>query len=180
MWNAAGGADRVQKIRLVFNVGYGAIVVLFALAGFSLLFFAAVELWTGINPARAVPVQDRLNAILEGVGLITIAVVALELGQTILEEEIQKNSQISAPTRVRRFLSRFLVVVVVALSIESLVAVFELVHSDVSQLPRAASVAAAAAVLLAAWGWFVRMNTAAEKLEPEAMEKVKREDETMK
>jgi uncharacterized membrane protein YqjE len=110
---------------------------------------------------------------------MTIAVVAFELGQTILEEELQRQAHIAAPTRVRRFLSRFMVVVVVALSIESLVAVFELAHKDASRLPQAASVAIAAAVLLGAWGVFVRLNRSAEELEPEAMEKAKREDEKM-
>ena len=166
-----------KLIRVVFNIGYGSIVLLFVCAGAGLIYFAAVELWSGISPAHDLSVRDRLNAIIEGVGLITIAVVAFELGQTVLEEEIQRQAQIVAPTRVRRFLSRFLVVVVVALSIESLVAVFELVHTDASKLPQAAAVAIAAAALLAAWGVFVNLNTSAEKLEPEAMEKTKREDE---
>ena len=166
-------------VRTVFNIGYGSIVVLFICSGFSLLYFAGAELWVGINPAHDVSVQNRLNAILESVGLLTIAVVAFELGQTILEEELLRQAHISAPTRVRRFLSRFIVVVVVALSIESLVAIFELVHKDTSQLPHAASVAVAAAVLLAAWGCFIKLNTSAEQLEPEAMEKAKREDETV-
>jgi hypothetical protein len=166
-----------NPIRTVFNIGYGSIVLLFVCAGAGLIYFAAVELWNGISPTHDLTVRDRLNAILEGIGLITIAVVALELGQTVLEEEIQRQAHIAAPTRVRRFLSRFLVVVVVALSIESLVAVFELVHSDASKLPQAAAVASAAAILLAAWGVFVNLNTSAEKLEPEAMEKTKREDD---
>jgi hypothetical protein len=166
----------VPALRTVFNIGYGSVVLLFLLAGFALLFFAAAELWYGVNPGRDVDVRDRLHAILETVGLVTIAVAAFELGQTILEEEIQRRMNVSAPTRVRRFLSRFLVVVVVALSIESLIAVFDLVHTDATQLPRAASVAAAAAVLLAAWGLFIKLNTSAEKLEPEAMEQAKQED----
>jgi hypothetical protein len=37
-------------------------------------------------------------------------------------------------------------------------------------------VGVAAAALLAAWGVFVRLNRAAEELEPEAMEQVKSED----
>jgi hypothetical protein len=164
-------------IRNVFSVGYGSIVLLFTCAAACLIFFAAAELWNGINPSPSVALRDRLNAVLESIGLITIAVVALELGQTVLEEELQRQAHIAAPTRVRRFLSRFMVVVVVALSIESLVAVFQLVHGDASRLPQAASVAVAAAVLLAAWGCFVRLNTSAEALEPEAMEKTKREDE---
>ena len=118
--------------------------------------------------------HQRFVAVLECIGLLTIAVAALELGQTILEEEVQRSSPISAPTRVRRFLSRFIVVVVVALSIECLVAVFEFIHDSPEKLPHAATVGLAAAALLAAWGVFVRLNVAAETLEPEAMADAKR------
>jgi hypothetical protein len=83
----------------------------------------------------------------------------------------------SAPTRVRRFLSRFLVALVVSLSIESLVAVFRFSQDAPEQLPYAASVAVAAGILLAAWGVFIRFNRSAEELEPEAMEEAKQEDE---
>jgi hypothetical protein len=169
----------MKLIRYAFNLGYGSVVLLFFAAAACLIYFSAVELWNVVNPAPTVVLRDRLNGVLESVGLITIAVVALELGQTVLEEELQRQAHIAAPTRVRRFLSRFIVVIVVALSIESLVAIFQIVHKDVTQLPHAASVAAAAALLLAAWGSFVKLNRSAEELEPEAMEKAKREDEQM-
>ncbi len=125
---------------------------------------------------ESLPLRDRFNSIVESIGLLTIAVVALELGQTILEEEVQRQAQVSAPTRVRRFLSRFLVVIVVALSIECLVTVFEVAHTDVSRLPQAASIGVAAGVLLASWGVFIKLNKSAEEIEPEAMERTKRED----
>ncbi|MET0650170.1 MAG: hypothetical protein ABW208_26475, partial [Pyrinomonadaceae bacterium] len=64
----------------------------------------------------------------------------------------------------------------VALSIEALVSVFEFAHEDASHLPHAASIAIGAGVLLAAWGIFIKLNRSAEELEPEAMEKTKRED----
>ena len=54
--------------------------------------------------------------------------------------------------------------------------VFELAHDDPTKLPHAASIAAAAALLLAAWGVFIKLNRSAEELEPEAMEKTKQED----
>jgi hypothetical protein len=167
----------VKFVHNVFKLGYSSIVLLFICCGAGLIYFAGVELWNAMSPTHDLSIRDRLNAILEGMGLITIAVVAFELGQTVLEEELQRQAHIAAPTRVRRFLSRFMVVVVVALSIESLVAVFELAHTDPSRLPQAASVAISAAILLAAWGIFVKLNRSAEELEPEAMEKTKREDE---
>ncbi|WP_199350196.1 hypothetical protein [Nostoc flagelliforme] len=113
---------------------------------------------------------------MESVGLLTIAVASLELGQTILDEEVLRRTKMSFPTRVRRFLSRFLIVVIVSLSIEFLVVVFELIHEDPSRLPQASTVGLATAALLAAWGVFIRLNKSAEELEPEAMQEVKGED----
>jgi hypothetical protein len=81
---------------------------------------------------------------------------------------------------VRRFLSRFFVVVVVALAIEGLVATFRALHEDPGQLPHAAAILVGTGVLLAAWGLFIYLNRAAEELEPEAMADAKREDKKLK
>lgn len=102
--------------------------------------------------------------------------MALEMAQTVIEEEVLRTVHVSAPTRVRRYISRFLVVVVVALSIESLVGVVQSLHEDPAHLPRAAAVSVGAAALLAAWGLFVRLNRAVEELEPEGVEEARRED----
>jgi hypothetical protein len=166
----------LNLIRKIFIAGYAGTIFLFICCALALIVFAALELWHGVNPWVAMELRERFNSVLESIGLLTIAVVALELGQTVLEEEVLREAQVSAPTRVRRFLSRFMVVVVVALSIESLVAVFELAHDDPTRLPQAASIAAAAGVLLAAWGIFIKMNKSAEELEPEAMAHAKSED----
>ena len=170
----------MKGVDKAFAVGYGGIALLFFCCALSLVAFAGAELWSGVRLRTGVPPQERVNAVLESVGLLTVAVAALELGQTVIEEEIKRDAQLSAPTRARRFLSRFLIVVVVALSVETLVAVFRFVHEDPSQLPRAAAIGVAAAALLAAWGVFVRLNRSAEELEPEAMEEVKREDRAVK
>lgn len=166
----------MKAIRLVFNVSYSIITFLFVCCAITLIVFAVLELWRGINPQADLEVRARFNLILESIGLLTIAVAALELGQTIMEEEVQRQAHMSAPTRVRRFLSRFMIVVVVSLSIEALIAVFQFVHEDPSQLIQATLIAVAAAVLLASWGVFVKFNRSVEELEPEAMGQAKQED----
>jgi hypothetical protein len=113
---------------------------------------------------------------MEAIGLIAVAVVTLQIAQTITEEDVIREAQVSAPTRVRRYLSRFLVVIVVALVIEGLVATFKVLHEAPSLLPHAASILLSVGVLLAGWGVFVRLNRFAEELEPEAMEQAKSED----
>ena len=160
----------------LFPAGHLVISVLFLLAGAALIILAAVQLWQGVDPFAGAERLSRLNAVLESIAVLTFAVAALELGQTILEEEVHRQAQMSAPTRIRRFLSRFMVVLVVALSIETVVLVFRFSQDEPENLPYAASVGVAAALLLVAWGVFVRLNRAAEELEPEAMQAAKRED----
>jgi hypothetical protein len=166
----------MKIIRKIFPIGHFIISVLFIGCALALISLAGFELWQGIQPISAVSLRQRLNAVLESIALLTVAVAALELGQTILEEEVQREAQMSAPTRVRRFLSRFMIVLVVALSIEALVAVFQFSHEAPAHLPYAAVIGLMAAALLVAWGLFVWLNQSVELLEPEAMKQAKQED----
>lgn len=125
---------------------------------FTLIAFAGYELWEAIFPFMERRVEERLEGVLNSISLLIVAVAALELGQTIVEEEVQRAVHMSAPSRVRRFLSRFLVVLIVALSIEALIATFRFSRDDPSSLPYAASVGLMAAGLLAAWGVFIKLN----------------------
>jgi len=161
----------------LFSTVHALMALLFACATLLLIAIAARIGWAafaaGLDRAAA-------QAIIEAVGLLAAAVVALQIAQTITEEEVIRGSHIIAPTRVRRFLSRFLVVVIVALAIEGLVATFRAMHEDPAQLPYAASLLFSVGVLLAGWGVFIRLNRYAEELEPEAMEAAKREDRKLK
>jgi hypothetical protein len=167
----------MKVILRLFSTVHALMALLFACAALLLIVIAARIGWTvfaaGLDQAAA-------QGIIEAVGLLAAAVVALQIAQTITEEEVIRDSHISGPTRVRRFLSRFLVVVVVALAIEGLVATFRALHEDPAQLPYAASILLAVGLLLAGWGVFARLNRYAEDLEPEAMEAAKREDRKLK
>lgn len=179
--SAASGDDEPTLERWAhagYAMAYRVIAGLFAACAVLLIGFAVLEVVSGLT-VPDVDLQERFSAVLEAVGMLTIAVAALELSQTVWEEEVQRKALMSAPTRVRRFISRFLVVVVVALAIEALTGAFRFVHEDAEQLPYAASIAFAAAALLVAWGAFIRLNLPAEALEPEAMARAKREDQKL-
>jgi hypothetical protein len=163
----------VKAMLTAFAIVHAAMAALFAA---SALLLIAVAARTGYDAVAGGVDRASALGIIEAVGLLAIAVVALQIAQTIAEEEVIREAHVSAPTRVRRFLSRFLVVVVVALSIEGLVATVKAVHEDMAELYYAAALVVATALLLAGWGWFIRDNRAAEELEPEAMEAAKRED----
>ena len=156
----------------LFSIVHAFMALLFACAALMLIVIATRAGWLalagGFDRAAA-------QAIIEAVGLLAATVVALQIAQTITEEEVIRDAHISAPTRVRRFLSRFMVVVVVALSIEGLVATFR-AHENPVELLHAAALLCSVGLLLVGWGVFIRLNRYAEELEPEAMAEAKRED----
>ena len=163
----------MKTLSRLFQFVHGLIAALFGCSALLLILIAARAGWQAFMGGLD---QDAAQGIIEAIGLLAAAVVALQIAETIVEEEVIRDADISAPTRVRRFLSRFFVVVIVALAIEGLVATFKALHEDPAQLPYAAILLIAVAILLAAWGIFIRLNRYAEELEPEAMADAKRED----
>jgi hypothetical protein len=166
--------ERMKLVLPLFMLGYAAIASLFGAAALAVMIFALIDLWAALT--ADLPLASRAAIAIESIGLLAVALVSLEMAQTVAEEEVVRRVHVSAPTRVRRYLSRFLVVVVVALAIESLVAVVQALHERPETLPHAASVAVGAAALLAAWGLFVRLNRTVEELEPEGISEARGED----
>jgi hypothetical protein len=157
----------MKKLMLAFGVVHALIALLFTAGALFLIVIGARMGWdaAGLDFGLA-----AAQEVIEAIGILAAAVVALQIAETIIEEEVVRDADISAPTRVRRFLSRFFVVIVVALGIEGLVATFHAVHDDLGEL------ICSVGVLLAAWGVFVHLNRSAEELEPAAMEEAQAED----
>jgi hypothetical protein len=167
----------MKALLRLFSVVHAFMALLFAVGALMLIIIASRMGWSSFITHVD---KDAAQQVIEAIGLLAAAVVALQISQTIAEEEVIRAAHVSGPTRVRRFLSRFMVVLVVALAIEGLVATFRALHENPAQLPAAASILVGTGVLLAGWGVFIRMNRYAEELEPEAMREAKEEDEKLK
>lgn len=167
----------MKSLLRVFPWLHGLLALLFAAAALMLVVVAVTLGWEALAQGLTHSAAQR---VIEVLGVLAAAVVALQIAQTIAEEEVVREAHVGGPTRLRRFLSRFLVVVVVALAIESLVATFRAAHDGVDQLYYASLMVAAIGVMLAGWGLFIRFNRAAEEMEPEAMQEAKQEDRKLK
>ncbi|WP_077002985.1 hypothetical protein [Variovorax sp. KK3] len=166
----------MKLIRGLYSLMHAVMAAFFGVAALMLVVIAARLAWSAFaNDLDA----SAAEAIIEAMGLLAAAVVAVQISQTITEEEVIREAHISAPTRVRRFLSRFMVVIVVAVAVEALVATFKARENPMLLLYAAAMLGAVGAIL-AGWGVFVRLNRYAEELEPEAMAEAKKEDAKLK
>lgn len=161
----------------LFALLHGITAGVFAVVSLLLLAIALRILWKvvagGLEESSAV-------TLIEALGVLAVSVVALQIAQTIAEEEVVREAHVSAPTRVRRFLSRFVVVIAIALAVEALVATMKALREDMTLLPNAAASVVGVALLLAAWGYFIRANRSAEDIEPEAMAEAKKEDRKLR
>ena len=153
---------RLHHFTRILALGHFAIIVLFALCAFSLIAYGSIELWNAVQPGTSTPLTKRFDGVLECVAMLTIAMACLELADTILQEEFGRETRLSHAARMRRVLSRFLLVVIIALAIESLVATFKFVHEDPAHLVGAALLTVAAAALLGAWALFGRTSASSE------------------
>jgi fumarate reductase subunit D len=167
----------MRALLRVFSVIHAVMAAMFAGAALLLITLAGRKVWPAITSGLGAAAAEQ---VIESIGYLAAAVVALQIAQTIAEEEVVRAAHVSGPTRVRRFLSRFMVVLIVSLAIEGLVATFHGVHDDPAQLPAAATILAGTAALLSAWGIFIWCNRSAEDLEPEAMAEAKREDKKLR
>jgi hypothetical protein len=78
----------MNMVRKLFPIGHIVISLLFIGCALALISFAGFQLWQGVQPISPSSLPQRLSAVLESIALLTVAVAALELGQTIMEEEV--------------------------------------------------------------------------------------------
>ena len=163
----------MKGVHFLFTVLHALMAVLFALVSLALLWIAVSKGWHTVMEGLG---DNTTLHMVEVMGVLAAAVVALQISQTVVEEEVVRDASIAGPTRVRRFLSRFLVVVVVALAIEALIATFK-GQEEPGNLMYSAALMAGVGIMLFGWGMFVHLNRSAEELEPEAMHDAKSEDD---
>ena len=62
--NDEKSSPALQIIKKLFALSYSLIIFLFFCCGLALTFFAALELWHGLNPSEALPLRGRFNSVL--------------------------------------------------------------------------------------------------------------------
>lgn len=101
---------------------------LFVLIGVSLMIFAALMIVvTYLSLARSVIDQEVfIYEILNSVGSTIIGVAILDLAKFVLEEELVRGNQLRTVREVRESLTKFMTIIVIAVSLEALVMVFRI------------------------------------------------------
>lgn len=157
------GDSRRVYFEPYFKVMYSLIVIgLFSVAGV-LLYTAALEC---IDVAKSLITPHQDIAIPFGVVIyLTLALAIFDLGKTTLEEEVLLYKDILRHSSTRRTITRFIAVIIIAVSIEALLMIFKsALHGGGEQLIAAVWIIIAAALLLVALGVYVYLGSKAESI----------------
>lgn len=116
---------------------------------------AAHDVWQAFND------QTRLVvALLDAVGFIVIAMAVFDVSKFLLEEEVLKHRELGSPQEARVTLTKFLVIISIAVSLEALVFIFDAARTDITLLVYPTFLLIAVVLLVVGLGIFVKLHPA--------------------
>jgi hypothetical protein len=99
-------------------IAAAAILVILSLV---LIFGAAGSMLRTLASADPAPIAEGLR----GVGLVVIGVAVFDVAKYLIEEEVMRSRELRSSREVRQSLTKFMTIIVIATSLEGLVAIFQ-------------------------------------------------------
>jgi len=115
-------------------------------------------------------IEDTVGFIplmLQSVGAIIISAAIIDVAQYMVEEEVFMNKELRNPEEARRTITKIIVIITIAVSIEGLVYMFKAGMKDLSLLLYPALLIVVSAILIVALGIYQQLSATIEKTDKE-------------
>lgn len=132
---------------------YGLISLSLGIISLTMMGVALWDIWLSIHE-RTLLIAALLNAI----GLIVIGMAVFDVAKFLLEEEVFSSSAKKSPAKQREALLKFLVIIAIAVSLESLVFMFDAGSKDISTLIYPTFLLISAVLLVVGLGIYQRLT----------------------
>ena len=151
----------MQRFEFFNKIIYLAIALVLMLLAVVLVVGA---MWTLVT--RTVAGESDTFGLLHSVGLIIVSVAVFDVGKFLFEEEVLHDRELRSIREARRSLTKFMTIIIVALSLEALVLVFETTREQVSALLYPSVLMSSAVLALVGLGVFQWLSSKADALRP--------------
>jgi len=111
--------------RILYTAIAGALLAASVLLIGVAIWRTATGFWTG---------DGALDTMLDGIGLIIIAVAVADVGKFLFEEEVVSDRELRRPAEARGSLTKFMTIIIIALSLESLVLITKAAQTRMSDI----------------------------------------------
>lgn len=105
--------------------------------------------WTG---------DGALDTMLDAIGLIIIAVAVADVGKFLFEEEVINDRELRRPAEARGSLTKFMTIIIIALSLESLVLITKASRDHISDIVYPALLVLVAILAMVGLGLFQKLS----------------------
>lgn len=112
--------------------------------------------------------KQFITIMLQSVGAIIIAVAILDVAKYMVEEEVFRNKELRSAREARQTLTKIMVIVAIAVSIEGLVYIFKAGALDIRLLVYPALLILTAVVLIVGLGFYQKLSVGAEEHDGES------------
>jgi hypothetical protein len=150
-----------QRFEFYSKIIYSAIAVALMLLTFALV---VISVWTLV--AGTLAGKGDTFRILESVGLIIVSVAIFDVGKFLIEEEVMRDRELRSIREARRSLTKFMTIIIIAISLEALVSVFETTQEQVQFLLYPSFLLLSAVLALVGLGFFQWLSSKADVMLP--------------
>jgi hypothetical protein len=139
--------------------------VIYLLASLALIFASMLMIFRSLYDLYVIVAVERVvtKDIIDSISFTIVAIAVFDVGRYILEEEVQRHKELTSLAEVRKTLTRFMVAIAVALSLEGLVGVFDAAVKDPTKLIYPVAVVLCAVVVMLGLGLYQRISVDIER-----------------
>lgn len=99
-----------------------------------------------------------VGTMLDGIGQIVISVAVFDVAKYLMEEEVLRERELRSPREARQTLTKFLVIIAIAVTLEALVFIFGAGTSDVTKLLYPTILLGVSVMLIVGLGLYQRLS----------------------
>lgn len=122
--------------------------------------------WAVYEVVATMPLQGEfIPRMLQSVGAIVISAAIIDVAQYMIEEEVFMNKELRDPREARRTLTKIIVIITIAVSIEGLVYIFKAGTESMALLIYPAWLLFVSAVLIVSLGVYQKLSATIEREE---------------
>ena len=122
--------------------------------------------WAVYEVIASIPLKGEfIPRMLQSVGAIIISAAIIDVAQYMIEEEVYMNKELRDPREARRTLTKIIVIITIAVSIEGLVYIFKAGTENMALLLYPACLLFVSAVLIVSLGVYQKLSATIEQEE---------------
>lgn len=138
---------------------------IYSLAALALsLISVAMIVGAGLDVWRAVHSGEPLKrSLLDGIGLVVVALAVFDVAKYLMEEEVLRSRELRSASEARETLTKFIVIIVIAVTMEALVFVLGAASQNLSLLVYPAILLGVSSLMVVSLAAYLRLSSNAEQ-----------------